>query len=40
MKVKEESSKKQKVVEENRTKQSALDEIIKMQERAKEKANR
>lgn len=39
LKVKEESSKKQKR-EDSRSKQSALDDIMKMQERAKEKANR
>ncbi|KAH9630562.1 hypothetical protein HF086_016066 [Spodoptera exigua] len=38
-KIKEESSKKQKI-EDNKIKQSALDEIIQMQERAKERANR
>ncbi|XP_059056596.1 DNA/RNA-binding protein KIN17 [Achroia grisella] len=39
-KVKEESSSKRQKAEENRSKQSALDEIMQMQERAKEKANR
>ncbi|KAM3955295.1 kin17 DNA and RNA binding protein [Aphomia sociella] len=39
-KTKEESSSKKQKTEESRSKQSALDEIMQMQERAKEKANR
>ncbi|CAG4948295.1 unnamed protein product [Parnassius apollo] len=39
-KIKDESSSKKKRTEENKSKQSALDEIIQMQEKAKEKANR